>query len=103
FVFALWSLVAFGRGPEWLDLPTVLLSALASISMAALLLGGQGAVSGWRLTRGLRAAAATLVSWVPVVVAALGVVFEVGSLHLADVVANQGPLPHQWRVSSSPW
>lgn len=117
FVFTLWSAIALGhpRVIGWVDFPALILAALVSVLLAALVLGGvvlggvddaevaPGARSGFSLRRGLTEVLGTLLTWSPVLLAALGVVFEVGSLDLEDLVAGQGFFPHEWRAFSAPW
>lgn len=109
-VFTLWSAIALGhpRVLGWLDFPALLLAALVSVLLAALILGGQpeeGArrQRGFRLREGLKEVLGTLLAWSPIPLAALGIVYEVGSLDLADLVAGQGALPSRWRVFAAPW
>lgn len=109
-VFTLWSAIALGhpRVIGWLDFPALLLAALVSVLLAALVLGGQPAATrgrrrGFRLRQGLQEVLGALLAWSPIVLAAFGIVYEVGSLDLADLVAEQGVLPSRWRVFAAPW
>lgn len=104
--FALLSALALGHPLvlAWASFPTVVLTVLSSLSLAALLLGGRDPRgAGFGLFRGLGAVAGALVAWLPVPLALCSVVFGAGSLEFADLVAGQGGLPQEWRVFASPW
>lgn len=104
-VFALFSGVALEhpRLTTWVSFPTLVLATFACSLFGAFLLGGRTAGGHFRLLSALGGAALALLAFVPTLLGVAGVIWEVGSLELADLVSGQGDWPHEWRLCAAPW
>lgn len=85
--------VVIPAGPDLvlrdLDVGVLYVVAVASLSVIALLMAGWGSASKYSVLGGLRAAAQLLAYELPLVLAALGVVVQAGSLSLVAIVDAQ--------------
>jgi NADH:ubiquinone oxidoreductase subunit H len=102
-VSALFSLLALGKSivaPE-LDLLVVTAGASTSLIFAALASGGGR--SRWSLRAGLRRALAALALSIPPLMAVSTASASAGSLHVRELVLEQGSPPWTWLLFASPF
>ena len=92
--------------PDWgvapnLNIGVLLFLALAGLAVYAVMLGGWSSNSKYALLGGLRSAAQMVSYEVFMGIAVMGVVMQVGSFSMSDIVAYQGS--HWWLILTQPF
>ncbi|GAB7079908.1 NADH-quinone oxidoreductase subunit NuoH [Megalodesulfovibrio paquesii] len=103
-VFLLFLPIEFGPGLYGLDmnLGLLLILAFAGLNVVALCMAGWGSNNKWALLGAARAVAQSVAYEIPLLLAVLAIAAMAGTLHLGEIVAQQGSWPWQWNMVLQP-